>query len=130
MKLSLHSEYALLSLIHLARQAEPQSTLDISSARKIPAEALHEVLAVLVGSGYAAPSTGGERLNLARSAAQISVAEVIRLFDGALAPLEPVSSLGYNSAPMDEDPKLAGLFDQIQEQVLNRLEKTSIADLA
>jgi DNA-binding IscR family transcriptional regulator len=67
---------------------------------------------------------------LAKSADKISVAEIIRLFDGALAPLEPVSEKGYGSAPMETEEKLSDLFAQIQKQISERLERTNLADLA
>lgn len=66
---------------------------------------------------------------LAKPADNISVAEIIRLFDGALAPIEPVSEKGYFPAPMDNEEKLADLFSQLQEQVIQQLEATTLADL-
>ena len=129
MKLSLCSEYALLSLIHLARRIGVEaSTLEaIADAQHIPGERLVELLAVLVQTGYLSRRRDGYRL--ARPAEQISVAEIIRLFDGALAPVEPVSEKGYQDAPMEREEKLAGLFGQVQAQVVERLEKTSLAEL-
>ena len=70
-----------------------------------------------------------ESFRLAKTADKISVAEIVRLFDGALAPLEPVSEKGYESAPMEQEPKLTNLFGGLQEQIIDRLEKTTLADL-
>jgi len=127
MKLSLRSEYALLTLIHLARNSGTALQSEIASTQQIPAEPLAEILAVLKRSEYL--EQVGECFKLVKSADDISVAEIIRLFDGALAPLEPVSSKGYVFAPMDKEEKLAGLFDQILGQISARLEATTIADL-
>ncbi len=130
MKLSLRSEHALLSLIHLARHSDGKdSSLEaLAASQQIPSEPLAEILSVLEHAGYLKQAAGG--FCLARDAEQISVAEVIRLFDGALAPLEPVSSKGYAPAPMDKEEKLAGLFGNIQEQISARLEDTMISELA
>ena len=130
MKLSLRSEYALLTLIHLSRQSggETPSAAEIAAAQHIPTESLAEILSVLIRSKYVRQVK--ENYRLAKSADKISVAEVIRLFDGALAPLEPVSEKGYNPAPMEKEEKLSGLFAQIQQQISERLEKTSLADLS
>ena len=107
MKLSLRSEYALLSLIHIARQPDTVSTsTSIGNSYQIPQETLNEILIVLINARYLRLTKGNCRL--ARPAEKISVAEVIRLFDGALAPLEPVSEKGYQPAPMEEEEKLAG----------------------
>ena len=130
MKLSLRSEYALLTLIHLSRHSDNENpTLEaLAACQQIPIEALAEILSVLSSSRYVRQVKGNYRL--AKSADKISVAEVIRLFDGALAPLEPVSEKGYNPAPMEKEEKLSGLFAQIQQQISERLEKTSLADLS
>jgi Rrf2 family cysteine metabolism transcriptional repressor len=129
MKLSLCSEYALLSLIHIARQTNVEaSTLEaIAAAQHIPTERLIELLAVLIRNRYLNNLQG--RYQLARPAAEISVAEIIRLFDGVLAPMEPVSSQGYKAAPMEQEEKLVGLFSQIQAQATESLEGTSLAEL-
>ena len=128
MKLSLRSEYALLSLIHIARQPDTVSTsTSIGNSYQIPQEMLNVILIVLINARYLRLTKGNCRL--ARPAEKISVAEVIRLFDGALAPLEPVSERGYQPAPMEEEEKLAGLFGQLQEQIMDTLENTTLADL-
>ena len=117
MKLSLRSEHALLSLIQLSRHNEGESySLEaLAACQQIPAEPLAEILSVLSRSRYVRQVKGNYRL--AKSADKISVAEIIRLFDGAFAPLEPVSEKGYNPAPMEMEEKLTDLFAQIQEQI-------------
>ena len=128
MKLSLRSEYALLSLIHIAREANSGTISDeIACSLKIPAEIVNELLSVLLDARYLRRSKG--KLRLAKPVSQISVEEIIRLFDGALAPLEPVSEKGYESAPMELEPKLTNLFDGLQEQIIDQLENTTLADL-
>ncbi|MBI5294845.1 MAG: Rrf2 family transcriptional regulator [Chloroflexi bacterium] len=126
MKLSLCSEYALLCLIHLARPNHGAPTLEsISDSQHIPAEILNETLFVLKKARYIKTS---QRIQLAKPASRITVLEIIRLFDGALAPMEPVSIKGYDVAPMESEPKLSGLFSQIQDYISNQLEHTTIAD--
>ena len=77
---------------------------------------LHELLAVLVDAKYLRRANG--KLRLAKAADKICVEEIVRLFDGALAPLEPVSEKGYKSAPMEQEPKLTNLFGGLQEQII------------
>ena len=48
--------------------------------------------------------------SLAERPDQISLAEVIRLFDGALAPTESVSENFYESTPIEKEKKLTGVF--------------------
>jgi Rrf2 family protein len=128
MKLSLLSEYALLSLIHVARQADPQATFaSIETSQRIPSEMLHEILITLVNARYLRLRKGS--FSLAKPADKIHVIDIIRLFDGALAPIEPVSEKGYQPAPMEREEKLTDLFSQLQSQIVGTLENTSLADL-
>jgi Rrf2 family transcriptional regulator, cysteine metabolism repressor len=128
MKLSLRCEYALLALIQIARKPDSGTTsTEICNSLGIPSATSHELLDVLVDAKYLRCSKGNFRL--AKTADKISAAEIIRLFDGALAPVEPVSEKGYESAPMEQEPKLTGLFVGLQEQIIDRLEKTALADL-
>ena len=128
MKLSLLSEYALLSLIHVARQSDvPATSASIGISQQIPSEMLHEILITLVNAKYLRLAKGNFRL--AKSAEKIAVIDVIRLFDGALAPLEPISEKGYQPAPMEKEEKLTELFSQLQDQIIGKLENTSLADL-
>ena len=128
MKLSLLSEYALLSLIHVARQSDaPATSVSIGISQQIPSEMLNEILITLVNAKYLRLAKGSFRL--ARSAEKIAVIDVIRLFDGALAPLEPISEKGYQPAPMEKEKKLTELFSQLQDQIIGKLENTSLADL-
>ena len=59
----------------------------------------------------------------------ISLAEIIRLFDGALAPTESVSENFYEPTPIEKEPGLVQVFKEIREYVSNTLESTTIADL-
>ena len=128
MKLSLRCEYALLALIHIARKSNSGTTSEeICSSLQVASATLQELLAVLVDAKYLRRANG--KLRLAKAADKICVEEIVRLFDGALAPLEPVSEKGYESAPMEQEPKLTNLFGGLQEQIIDRLEKTTLADL-
>lgn len=127
MKLSIQSEHALLSIIHLARQNQPVSLAQLAFHQPISTDGAAEIFAALQDAGYLQQQTDG--FVLIKDAATISVLEIIQLFDGALAPVEPVSSKGYLPAPMDQEEKLCSLFDSIQADMLKRLEKTSLAEL-
>jgi Rrf2 family protein len=126
MKLSLLSEYALLSLIHVARQPETPA-ISIKDSQQIPSEMLNEILVTLVDARYLRLRKGS--FSLAKPADKIHVIDIIRLFDGALAPIEPVSEKGYQPAPMEREEKLTDLFSQLQSQIIGTLESTSLADL-
>jgi Rrf2 family cysteine metabolism transcriptional repressor len=128
MKLSLLSEYALLSLIHLARHPDATATsASIGISQQIPSEMQHEILVTLFNAKYLRLRKGS--YSLAKPAEKIAVIEIIRLFDGALAPIQPVSEKGYQPAPMEREEKLSDLFSQLQDQIIGKLENTRLADL-
>ena len=94
MKLTTRSEYALLALIYLARhEAEGFIPVDrIAEARVISPKFLEQLLLALKRAHYVRSlkgQHGGYRL--ARRPEEITLADVIRVLDGALAPTESVS---------------------------------------
>lgn len=132
MKLSTRSEYACLALIDLAQnQGEGVCTIhDIATRRKIPRKYLEQILLTLRRSGYLTSrkgASGGYRL--ARPAGEITLAEIIRLMDGALAPVGSVSRYFYEPTPLEQSPKLTALMREIRDYLSDRLERTTFADM-
>jgi Rrf2 family protein len=132
MKLTTRSEYGLLALIFLARQ-DPEGCFSveaIAQAQQIPAKFLEQILLSLKRAGYVRSvrgSRGGYRL--AKPAAQITIAEVVRLLDGALAPSYSVSRYFYEPTPIEREQSLTRFFQEIATQISSVMEKTSIADV-
>ncbi len=132
MRLTSRSEYALLALVHLARHEDDGylSAQSIAAAQEIPVKFLEQILLTLKRAHYVRSlkgQKGGYRL--ARPAGEVSLAEVIRLFDGALAPTESVSRYFYEHTPVERERKLLRVFKEIRDYVSNRLEKTTLADM-
>jgi Rrf2 family cysteine metabolism transcriptional repressor len=132
-KLTTRSEYALLALVHLARHADEGflSVQTIADAKAIPGKFLEQILLTLKHARYVR-SLKGQRggYRLAKAAERISLAEVIRLFDGALAPTESVSKYFYESTPIEKERNLLRVFRDIRDLVSEKLERTTIADVA
>jgi len=132
MKLTSRSEYALLALVYLARhETEEYISVDaIATAQSIPPKFLEQILLAMKRS-HLLRSTKGQHggYHLAKAPAQISLAEVIRLFDGALAPTESVSENFYETTPIEKDKHLVEVFKDIRDYVSNKLETTTIADV-
>jgi Rrf2 family cysteine metabolism transcriptional repressor len=133
MKLTSQSEYALLALVFLARQSESTVTPadKIAKAQEIPTKFLEQILIVLRRSGFV-KSTKGMRggYRLARAAKDITLAEVIRLFEGALAPTMSASHYFYESTPIEREQQLLGVFREVRDFVAKKLESTTLADVA
>jgi len=67
---------------------------------------------------------------LAKSPAQITVAEVIRVMDGPLAPIDCVSVTAHEYCPRENFCGLKWLWKEVRDQVAEILEKTTFQDLA
>ncbi len=133
MKLTYRSEYALLALIYLARhQKEDHITVKtIADAQQIPSKFLEQIMLSLRLSGYLHSSKGkrgGFRLSVPPN--KISLAEIIRLFDGALAPIESASKYFYNHTPIEKESGLLAVFKEVRDYLAEKMEKTTLADAA
>lgn len=132
MKLTSRSEYALLALIHLARNETDnyQSVDSIAQAQGIPPKFLEQILLALKRAHFLRSSKGQHGgYQMAKSPKQISLAEVIRLFDGALAPTESVSENFYESTPIEKEKNVVAVFKDIRDYVSQKLETTMLSDV-
>ena len=132
MKLTSRSEYALLALIHLARHGNEEfiSVDSIAQAQGIPPKFLEQILLALKRAHFLRSIKGQHGgYQLAKSPKQISLAEVIRLFDGALAPTDSVSENFYESTPIEKEKNIVKVFKDIRDYTSNKLETTMIADV-
>ncbi|MEI6291096.1 MAG: Rrf2 family transcriptional regulator [Chloroflexota bacterium] len=132
MKLTTRSEYALLALVYLARHPKDEfiSIDTIARAQGIPPKFLEQLMLALKRAHFLRSSKGQHGgYTLGKSPSQISLAEVIRLFDGALAPTESVSENFYESTPIEKEKKLTDVFRDIRDYVSQKLEETTIADV-
>jgi Rrf2 family transcriptional regulator, cysteine metabolism repressor len=132
MKLTSRSEYALLAMIYLNRHdsADYITAETISRAQDIPLSFLEQILLALRRAHYVLSSKGQHGgFRLAKEPEEISLAEIIRLFDGALAPTESVSEYFYESTPIEREEKLVSTFRTIRDYVAKTLEETTLADV-
>jgi Rrf2 family cysteine metabolism transcriptional repressor len=131
-KLTRRSEYALLALIHLAR-AKGEGYVAVAAmaeAQGLPAKFLEQLLMALKRARLVKSQKGPHGgYRLARPAEKISLAEVIRLLDGALAPTESVSTYFYEPTPVEREKRLLRVFKEIRDLISTRLEKTTLADV-
>jgi Rrf2 family transcriptional regulator, cysteine metabolism repressor len=131
-KLTTRSEYALLALVYLARQDNTSYTTveTIAQAQSIPLKYLEQILLALKRARYLRSQKGqGGGYALARPADKISLADVVRLFDGALAPTDSVSQYFYESTPIEKEESLIRVFKEIRDYVADKMDHTTIADV-
>jgi len=132
MKLTSRSEYALLALVYMARHESLGyiSVETIAQAQGIPPKFLEQILLALKRAHYLRSIKGQHGgYCLAKSASSITLAEIIRHFDGALAPTESVSLNFYEPTPIEKEQALVQVFKEIRNFISNKLETTSIEDV-
>lgn len=131
MRLSFRCEYALLALTYLARARQPYVPVRIiAEAQSIPPKYLEQILLTLKRAAYLRSTKGQSGgYALCKPPEKISLAEIIRLFDGPLAPTSSASVFFYESTPIEKNPSLLSIFKEIREVVASKLENLTLADL-
>lgn len=132
MKLTTKSEYSILALIYIARNDEKAFIKigDICSNCNVPKKYMKFLFSILSQNGYIEAKRGtGGGYKLAKPASKISIAEIIRLMDGALAPTESVSKYFYSPTPLSREKRLIKTFKEIRDYTANRLETLNLSDL-
>lgn len=130
MTLSKKSEYTLLALVDLARGYDSKkwlSATQIAERNEIPIKFLEQILLMLKANKYVVSARGPSGgYQLSRRPQEISLAEIIRLIDGALAPVASVSSFFYESTPTEKNEKLLACFQDIRDYTARKLESTTL----
>jgi len=132
MKLTMKSEYSLLALIYIARHKDGGFIRieEICARYGLPKKYLEHLLSALKQSGYVTTRRGsGGGYKLARPARKISMAEVIRLMDGPLAPTESVSRYFFAPTPLAKEKKVLSVLKRIRDYTSETLERRKLSDL-
>lgn len=131
MKLTTRSEYALLAVVYIAREQDPGPVSIESIHRHYSISRKYlESLAQTLKTGRILNSKRGSGggYTLAKSPDTISVAEIIRLMDGPLAPTDAVSTHFFSHTPLEAETEILQVFQKVRDMVSNYLENTYISD--
>lgn len=131
MKLTTRSEYALLAVVYIAREQDlgPVSIESIHRHYSISRKYLESLAQTLkTGRILNAKRGSGGGYTLARSPDTISVAEIIRLMDGPLAPTEAVSTYFFSHTPLEAETEILQVFQKIRDMVSHYLENIYISN--
>jgi Rrf2 family protein len=133
MKLTTKSEYSLLALIYLARHQEEEGYTrmeDIADQYGISKKYLEQIFISLKQARYITTKIGaGGGYRLTMPADRISLAEIIRLMDGALAPTSAASKYFFDHTPLEKEEKVMQVFMEIRDYISRKVEEIKISDL-
>lgn len=132
MKLSLKSEYAFLALFELAANSGKDllKIENVASKYGMPAKFLEQILLQLKRAGIVKSKRGANGgYALSKSPVHTNLADVIRVLDGPLAPVNSVSTYFYEHSPIEKIPKLKDLLLDIRNYTAWKLENFTLKDL-
>ena len=136
MKVSKRCEYALRALINLGIAAEVGRSLvqisELAETEHMPVKFLEQIMKDLRAHGYVASERGkfgGYRLK--RATSSIPIGEVVRLFDGPLAPIGCVSQTAYKrcSCPDEAHCGLRMIMLDVRNAIAAIVDRYTVADL-
>jgi Rrf2 family protein len=133
--LSQKTRYALRALQYLARtdRQAPVLIAELADKERLPRKFLEAILLELKNAGVLHSKKGkGGGYFLRKSADQISLGEVIRIFDGPLAPLPCVSERAFMACEECEDAETCGtrvVLKEVRDGMAKVLDRTTLADL-
>jgi Rrf2 family transcriptional regulator, cysteine metabolism repressor len=132
MRLSTKGEYASRAMLELSLRfgQGPLHSREISKAQNIPRRFLEQILLLLKRAGYLKSRKGQKGgYALSKPPSAITVAEVIRVMDGPLAPIDCVSVMAHETCPMEATCGLRWLWKEVRDAVAEIMERTTFADL-
>jgi Rrf2 family transcriptional regulator, cysteine metabolism repressor len=131
MRLTRKGEYALRAMIVLAREygKGPTRIHEIAAAERIPKKFLEQILLDLKKAGLVHSRRGaGGGYFLVRPPEKVTLAEVVRVIDGPLAPLSCVSVHAHVRCPEQGTCGLYGVMTDVRNAVADVMEKVTLAD--
>jgi len=133
--LSKRAKYGLKALLALSRQHQrgPVPIAELASSEQVPRKFLEQILVELRNQGIVQSQRGpGGGYSLRLPPEQVTVARVVRLFDGPLAPV-PCASLHFYQPCTDcPDERSCGVrlvMREVRDSTARILEGTTLADL-
>lgn len=125
MRLSKKGEYALRAIVDLSLNYKKGSVQihEISEREKIPEKFLEQILLELKKAGLLQSRRGaGGGYSLIKPPAEITLAQVIRIIDGPLAPLGCVSKWAHISCPEERNCGLYSVMLEVRNAIAKILE--------
>jgi Rrf2 family protein len=135
MRLSRRSEYGLRALVDLVRHSDegPVALGVLAGRNRLPAKFLEQIMATLKHAGIVRATLGAHGgYAIATDPETVSIGRIIRLLDGALAPLACVS-LRYYEPCSCVDERVCPLRDMmidVRDAMLEILDRETLAELA
>jgi Rrf2 family cysteine metabolism transcriptional repressor len=131
MRMTAGSEYGCLALLAIG-ESDPEwcKRQQMVERFSIPSAFLEQILRKLIAGGFVISRRGAEGgFRLAKPAAEIVIADVVRSMDGPLAPTRSVSENFYQPSPLEASIAYHTLFRRVRDAIATILEETTLEDI-
>ena len=132
-RISKKTDYALRALFTLVEhyQGPPIPIRELARRNDVPKRFLEQIMLELKAKGWV-DSVAGVRGGylLSRSPDRISMGEVVRHFDGILAPIQCVSVSSYERCSQESVCRFRRVFLDARNYVAGLMDRSSLADVA
>jgi len=133
MRVSRKTDYALRALFTLVDHygGTPIPIRELARRNDVPKRFLEQIMLALKSQGWV-DSTAGIRGGyvLARDPRKITMGEVVRYFDGILAPIDCVSVTGYRRCTQESLCRFRRVFFDARNYVADLMDRSTLADVA
>lgn len=133
MRLSRKSDYALRALFTLVDEYGhgPISVRELSERNDVPRRFLEQIMLDLKGRGWVASIAGREGgFILAKQPHEITMGEIVRHFDGVLAPIGCVSASGYEPCTQEPKCRFRRVLLNVRNYVARVMDRADLASVA
>jgi Rrf2 family protein len=132
--LSKKCKYAIHALVHMAKDPEKLFLIkDISDTCNIPRKFLETIMLDLKRAGVLGSKQGkGGGYVLRKAPADVNLADIVRLFDGAIAAVPCASHKFYESCPECEDEEVCAVRDaflQVRNATVEMLKSDTLESM-
>jgi Rrf2 family protein len=133
MRVSKEADYALRVLFTLVEHfgGAPIPIRELARRNDVPKRFLEQIMLKLKAQGWV-DSVAGVRGGyvLAHVPSEISMGEVVRLFNGILAPIDCVSVTGYKRCSQEPVCRFRRVFLDVRNYVADLMERATLAEVA
>ncbi len=133
MRVSKKTDYALRAIFTLVEHfgGAPIPIRELARRNDVPKRFLEQIMLELKSRGWV-ESTAGIRGGyvLAKSPAKITMGEVVRHFDGILAPIDCVSLTGYKRCSQEPVCRFRRVFLDARNYVAEVMDRATLAEVS
>jgi len=133
MRVSKRTDYALRAMFTLVDHygGQPIPIRELARRNDVPKRFLEQIMLALKSQGWVDSSAGIRGgYFLAKNPDKITMGQIVRHFDGILAPIDCVSVTGYQRCSQESVCRFRRVFYEARNYVASLMDRTTLAEVA